>query len=325
MKYYELDADQAFDSLRVLVMIAKVADNGFAQPQRALLSAIQKCLLHTELKIEDLEAITAKELSKRFTDPLKSRQLIQQMIIVGLADGPPSKAQSELVSDIATALKVHEPAVKVIADLMQGNRIRFRLGFYRHSHLLEYFGTQFRTQGGVVGVIKGILGFRGFVENRELADKFHALANLPKDTLGHQFFQHCKNNGLSFPGEKGGFPVGAVWHDFGHVLGAYDTSPEGEIMAASFQAGYRRNENAFFTMLFALLIHTSGINMAPFDMPVLKGRIGNGNLAVKMFNAWLKGVATTVDIGADWDFWPYVNQPIDQVRKQLGVDSLDNA
>ncbi len=75
-------------------------------------------------------------------------------------------------------------------------------------------------------------------------------------------------------------------------------------------------------MLFAILIHTSGINMAPFEMPVLKGRIGNSNLAEKMFNAWRQGIATKVDIGADWDFWSYVNLPIDLVREQLGVTLL---
>lgn len=322
MKFHEFNSEQAFSGLRALATIANAAANGLAQPQRALLNAIQQCLLHTELEIEDLTAITANDLSKRFPDPLVSRQLIQQMIIVSLADGPPSKAQSDLISSFTTGLKVNEPAVKVIRDLMQGKRLRFRLGFYRHSHLRDYIGTQFRTQGGVLGVIKGILGFRGLIENSDLADRFHAFEKLPENTLGYQFFRHCKNNGLSFPGEREGFPVGALWHDFGHVLAAYDTSPEGEIQAAAFQAGYRDSKNAFFTMLFAILIHTSGINMAPFEMPVLKGRIGNGNLAEKMFNAWRQGVATKVDIGADWDFWSYVHLPIDVVREQLGIVSL---
>jgi len=322
MKFHKFDSDQGLDSLRALVMIAKVADNSMARPQRALLDAIQRCLLKTELKIEDLAVITTNELAKRFPDPLVSRQLIQQMILVSLADGPPNKAQSDLISNFATGLKVDEPAVKVIQNLMLGRRLRFRLGFYRHSHLREYIGTQFRTQGGLLGVIKGILGFRGLIENNDLADRFRAFEKLPDNTLGHQFFRHCRQNGLSFPGERGGFPVGALWHDFGHVLASYDTSPEGEILAASFQAGYRRTEDAFFTMLFAILIHTSGINMAPFEMPVLKGRIGNGDLAENMFKAWLQGIATKVDIGADWDFWSYVNLPIDVVRERLGVTLL---
>ncbi|MCH8257132.1 MAG: hypothetical protein IIA75_04380, partial [Proteobacteria bacterium] len=111
MKFHEFNSDQAVDSLRALVMIAKVADNSMARPQRALLDAIQRCLLPTDLNIDDLEIITASELTKRFPDPLVSRQVIQQMILVSLADGPPNNAQSDLISDFAAELQVTEPAV----------------------------------------------------------------------------------------------------------------------------------------------------------------------------------------------------------------------
>ncbi|MCZ6757768.1 MAG: hypothetical protein O7C39_05745 [Bacteroidetes bacterium] len=319
MKFHELDSHQSLDGLRALAMIGNSADSGLDQPQRALLDAIQHCLLHTDIALENLASITADELSARFQGSTESRQLIQQMILVSLADGPPNEAQSDLILDFAQALRVNEPAVKVTRHLMQGKRLRFRLGFYPRSNVRDYIAMQYRTQGGVLGVIKGLMGFRGLIENRKLADRFRALENLPKNTFGYQFFIHCRNNGLNFPGEKGGFPVGAVWHDFGHVLAGYDTSPEGEIQAASFQAGNRQNDNAFFTMLFGILIHTSGVNMAPIDMPVLKGRIGNGNLAEKMFNAWLKGTRTTVDLGADWDFWSYLNLPLDVARERIGV------
>jgi ubiquinone biosynthesis protein Coq4 len=319
MKFHEVNSHQSTSGLRALVMVAKAADSGLDKPQRAVLDAIQRCLLNTGEILEDLAPITVDELSMQIQDSAASRQLIQQMIIISLADGPPSKPQSDLITDFTSALGVNEPAVKVTRHLMQGKRLRFRLGFYPRSNVRDYIAAQYRTQGGVLGVIKGLMGFRGLIENRDLANKFRALEGLPENTLGYQFFQHCRNNKLNFPGEKGGFPVGAVWHDFGHVLAGYDTSPEGEIQAASFQAGNRQNENAFFTMLFAILIHTSGINMAPMEMPIEKGRIGNGDLAGKMFTAWLRGTRTKVDLGADWDFWAYLKLPIDVARQRIGV------
>ncbi len=321
MQFHEMNAGESRDALRALAMVAEAADGGMRQPQRALLDAIQACLCHTDLAMEDLPPITSDELSKRIENPARSRQLIQQMIIVSLAEGPPSRAQSDLILGFATALGVEEPAVRVTRYLMQGRRLRFRLGFYPHSNLRDYVVAQYRTQGGVLGVIKAILGFRGVIEDRELADRFRALENLPEETLGHQFFRHCRRNGLGLPGERGGFPVGGVWHDFGHVLAGYDTSPEGEIQAASFQAGYRQSDDAFFTMLFGVLLHTAGIKMIPIEIPVLRGRIGNGTLAQKMFNAWLKGTRTKVDLGDDWDFWPMVNLPIQTVRQRIGIES----
>ncbi|MGK0224478.1 MAG: hypothetical protein ACI9ON_003734 [Limisphaerales bacterium] len=319
MKYYEVDSAQALATLQALAMVANAADSGMGKPQEAVLRAVQQCLLHTDYDLTELMPITKAELSQSFKDQQQSRQLIQQMIIVSLADGPPNKSQSDLILDYSQTLGVQEPAVKVTRSLMQGNNLRFRLSFYPRCNVRDYIIKQYRTQGGVLGVIKGLMGFRGLIENRSLGDKFRSLEKFPEHTFGHQLFVHCRTNEINFPGEKGGFPVGAVWHDFGHVLAGYDTTPEGEIQAAAFQAGNRQNDTAFFTMLFAILIHTSGVNMAPIEMPILKGRIGIDNLANKMFDAWLQGTKSTVDLASDWDFWAYLELPLTEARSRMGI------
>ncbi len=94
---------------------------------------------------------------------------------------------------------------------------------------------------------------------------------------------------------------------------------------AAFQAGYRRSENAFFTILFAVLIHTAGVNMAPMEMPVLLGRIGEGKLAEEMLIALERGGSMNTDLGDDWDFWPYVGLPLQEARERLGVPPLPQA
>jgi ubiquinone biosynthesis protein Coq4 len=127
---------------------------------------------------------------------------------------------------------------------------------------------------------------------------------------------------LPFPGERGGFPIGALYHDFAHVLADYDTSPEGEMKAAAFQAGFTRDDCDFFTMLFAIVIHSAGINVAPFPMPVLPGRIGQDHLAIDVLRALERGAAMKADLGAEWNFWEYVELPIDVVRQRLGVPPL---
>ncbi len=308
--------------LRAMTMVARAADHGLGRPQRALIDAAQRLVLHTELHVEAQAPITPEELAVRFDDPAAARQLVQGMVIMGLADGPASRRQSELIARFAAALGVDEPAVEVIGHLAEGELLLFRLDFYRRSHLLDYMGTQYRTQGGFLGVVKAVLGARGLLEDRDLAGRFHALGELPDDTLGAGFFRYYKDNGFAFPGEKGGFPAGAVFHDFGHVLAGYDSSPEGEMRIAAFQAGYRRHDNAFFTVLFAVLIHTAGVNVAPMDMPVLLGRIGEGDLAVEMITALTRGSAMNTDLGADWDFWPLVGLPLEEVRERLGVPPL---
>jgi ubiquinone biosynthesis protein Coq4 len=143
--------------------------------------------------------------------------------------------------------------------------------------------------------------------------------------VGRCFFEHDHSNGFAFPGEEGGFFVGALFHDFGHVLAGYDTTPEGELQVACFQAGYRRCEDAFFTILFAVLIHTAGVNVAPIAMPKHPGRIGEGDLAARMIHALQRGSQVSVDLADRWDFWPLVALPLAEVRRRLGVPPLEAA
>ena len=309
--------------LRAMTMVTLAGKGGLARPQRAMLDAAQQLVLDTDLDVETLPPITPAELASHCEDPAQARQLIRLMVTMSLADGPPTEEQMELLESFAAALNVDEPAVKVVGHLAKNKLLRFRLAFARRSHVRIYFRNTYRLLGGVLPVIKAVLRFRGVIgEDLELAARFHALEKLPEETLGYQFYQHCMDAGLPFSGEKGGFPAGALYHDFTHVLAGYDTSPEGEMQAAAFQAGFTQHDADFFTALFAIVIHTAGINLAPFPMPVLRGRIGQGSLAVDVLHALERGASMKVDLGNNWNFWDYVELPIEVARERLGVPPL---
>ncbi len=324
MEFLKIKPESAPCALRAMTMVARAAENGLGQPQRAMIDAIQRLVLETDLDVQTQQPVTTEELSSQVDDPVQARQLVRLMVALSLVDGPPSMEQMSLISSFAAALGVEEPSVAVVRRLAKKRLLMFRLSFARHSHVRTYFRNTYRLLGGVLPVIKAILRFRGVIkEDPELAARFHALNELPEDTLGHQFFQHCTDEGLAFAGEKGGFPIGAIFHDFAHVLGGYDTSPEGEMKNAAFQAGFTKDDDDFFTMLFAIVIHTAGVNLAPFPMPVLLGRIGQGSLALEVLHGWQRGAAMKVDLGSNWDFWEDVELPIDVVRERLGVPPLN--
>jgi len=307
-------------------MVTRAAAAGLGRPQRAMLDAAQRLVLRTDLELDALAPIAPEELARHFNEPPQARQLIRLMVAMSVADGPPSEEQVALLFSFAKALGVKEPSVGVVRHLAKGRLLVFRLAFMRHSHLRTYLRNTYRMLGGIGPMIRAMLVMRGLArENSELASRFHALEKLPEETLGHQFFRHCTDEGLAFAGEKGGFPVGALFHDFSHVLSGYDTSPEGEMKNAAFQAGFTQDDDDFFTMLFALVIHTAGINMTPFPMPVVLGRIGQGTLALDVVEALRRGAAMRVDLGDKWDFWEYVELPINAVREQLGITPLNAA
>jgi hypothetical protein len=279
----------------------------------------QQVTLGTHLDVDTLPEVDTITLAEHFRDPALARQLVRGMLVVSLAVGPATPVQMELIGRFASELGVDEPAVRAIEHLAHEELVRFLLDFHRRSNLRDYINNQYRTQGGIFAVATALLEFKGVVHDEALADRFRALAHLPDNTLGHAFFDHYRENGFAFPGEQGGFPIGAIFHDIGHVLAGYDTSPEGELQIASFQAGYRRTEDSFFTILFAVLIHTAGVNVSPLPMPKRLGRIGEGDLAARMIHALRRGARMTVDLGDAWDFWPYGELPLEEARRRLGV------
>ncbi len=320
MQLFRLEPAFAKLGQRAMATVARAAADGMGPAHTAMLAAAEQMVLRTGADLSALPPIEPSELASVDVPAAQRRQLVRGLVVMSLAAGPTTDEQAALLTAFATALGVEEPAVDVMNRLAHKEMLIFRLDFYRHSHLRDYMGNQYRNEGGILGVAKAVLGMRGLVEDPELAARFDALGELPEESLGYGFFKMYADRGFCFPGRKGGFPVGALFHDFTHLLSGYDTTPQGELCAAAFQAGYRRNEDAFFTLLFAVLTHTAGINMTPLDQPVLLGRMGEDGLAEAMLDALRRGSQMTVDIGVDWDFWPLTPLPLEDVRARLGIE-----
>ncbi|MCP5496581.1 MAG: hypothetical protein H7A23_18695 [Leptospiraceae bacterium] len=263
MKLLKPDEKLVPYGLRAMKMVAEKADTGLGSSHRTLLDAAQKVLLHTNIDIDTLEPITPIELLEHFVDEALQHQLIHGMIVLSLVDNPSTKEQTKLISEFAKAFGVAEPALDVVSHLANKEMLKFKLDFFRRSHLHDALKNQYKEHGGIIGLAKAILGVKGLVEDKELAKKFHDLGKLPEDTLGYGFYRHYVDHGFPFPGEKGGFPYSGVYHDFGHVLSGYGVTPEGETLQGCFQAGFRKSENAFFIILFVVLSFSAGINVTP--------------------------------------------------------------
>jgi hypothetical protein len=319
MKLIVLDANSASMQLRALTMIARAAKDGLGQAQRALLDGVQMVVMETNSDIDTQQEISPAELAQTLVDPAQALQLIRLMVVMAMADGPPSVEQISLIRGFAATLHVNEPAVNVIGHLANGRLLRFRLAFLRRSHLRHYIRNTYRMSGGFLAVIKAILIFRGVIKDPKLASGFRALENLPKDTVGNRFFHHCVNAELPFPGEKGGFPQGAIYHDVTHVLSGSDTSAQGELKNAAFQAGYTKDDHDFFVWLFSIVLHGARVNLTPFPMPFIPSLLGQGNLAKDILRELKRGNSVKLDLGDRWDFWEYMELPIEVARERLGI------
>ncbi len=319
MKLLHPSLQEAELGLRAMKMVAE-ASGDISLPALNLLQAAQHQILHTNFDLATLPAIAPPELAAGFSDPGLRQQFVQGMIVMSLMDGMPSVQQVKIVEEFATALGVRTPELRDLKFLAEQQMLLFRLDFMRRSHIRDMVQDQFQ-QHGLLESIKAILGLRGFVEEPALAARYHALERLPQNTLGYALWQHYHKNGFAFPGEKYGFPESGVYHDLSHVLAGYSTQPEGEVQVAGFIAGYRKH-NPFYVILFVLLQFGAGVKIVPIDTPSTQGILAEEGLADLFLRSVERGSQVNTDLSEGWDFWQWLDKPLEEVRHQLNVLSL---
>ncbi|RJF87644.1 hypothetical protein D3874_11945 [Oleomonas cavernae] len=308
--------EEALLGLRAMRMVAQ-ADGEIGPAAGAMIAAAQDFLLDLHVPLDELEPIAPAELAAGLSAPV-AQQLVQGMIVVSLADGPASPAAWGRITEFAKALQVDLPALRTMQKMMEHHMLLFRLDFLRHSHIGGLLKDQYLHHGGIRGVAEAVLGLRGLHEDPALAARFTAFADLDAESLGGRFFRHYRDNSFGFPGEKFGFPLAGVYHDFSHVLGGYGVTPAEETLVAALMAGFRR-QNPFYVILFAQLTFGAGLNVTPVKQPTVKSIMAEPGLAPRFFRAIERGGAMTTDLSDNWDFWPLVALPIDEVRARIGL------
>lgn len=310
------DPAAALLGLRAMKTVASAA--GRVMPaQRALMEAARRVILRLDVDIDALPPIDPETLAAGFAGAELRQQLINGMLVVALADGPPSGATVARIESFADALGVSTLHVTDLRRLAENHMTLFKLDFLRRSQVADIMKNQLE-QTGPLGLAKAVLGMRGVIEDTALATRYRAWANLPEGTLGRVAWDFYQKNGFGMPGERRGFPEAGLYHDLSHVLGGYDTDPEGEVQVAAFTAGYKR-ERPLYLILFAVLTFSAGINMRPTHGNTTIGVLGNPGMAERMFAAIERGSHVNVDLSDKWDYWPYVGLPIDEVRHRLNI------
>jgi hypothetical protein len=237
MRLLQSDPLAALLGLRAMKTVASVSGS-IGSPQRMLLEAVRRVILRIDADLDTLAPIAPAEFAAGFPSPALRRQFVNGMLVVALTDGVPSRATVSTVAAFAEALGIGTPELTDLRRLTEHQMVLFKLDFLRRSQVGDIMRNQL-DQHGVLGLAKSVLGLRGLIENADLAARYRAWEKLPMDTLGHAMWRYFDHNHFGVPGERGGFPEAGVYHDVSHVLGGYDTDPEGEIEVASFTGEFR--------------------------------------------------------------------------------------
>ncbi|MCH9685982.1 MAG: hypothetical protein K0V04_31395 [Deltaproteobacteria bacterium] len=277
-----------------------------------LLEAAQTHILRHRFDVDALPLIEPEELAELIVDPALRQQVITAMIVCAFASGDASEPQVERIASFADALDVAQPALVDLRRLVHKQLALMRFDIIRHMYIGERMAEIWHHEG-FRGIAKVVGNLRGWRHEPELAARYQALAALPPQTLGREYYDHCRAGGFPLPGERYGAPEAIAVHDMAHVLGGYGTDPAGELQVAAFTAGFRR-EQSLYIMLFVLCQFDLGVAMVPVASPEL------GNLDPDAFmRALVRGSNMTEDLFDGWDYWDVVAEPLSELRERYGI------
>lgn len=260
-----------------------------------------------------LRPIEPSEVAGAISRPHQRKRVVQLAVIAAMVEGDVTTAEAAAVKALARALEVDEASLRVLEDIVAKHHLLTR--FDVMCRIMGKVGSEAYEQEGFAGIRKMLAPFTGG-EDPEAAWKYKSLGLLPAGTLGRAFWEHSTRNRFGFPGEKAGIPERMVYHDFGHVLAGYDTTPEGEIQQGAFQAGFTR-QDGFVFLMFAIIQFHLGVKVTP----VAEGQKGLFDVA-KVLRAAERGAACKVDLSDRWDPFAVASLPLEQVRAEYGIPPL---
>jgi hypothetical protein len=92
----------------------------------------------------------------------------------------------------------------------------------------------------------------------ELAARLKALHDLPAGTLGYEYVEFYRRNGLTLPGDDPNSPAVFVEHDMCHVIGGYEPTGQGEIALGAMQLAVTDSDAHWIEFLGNLAVHEAG-------------------------------------------------------------------
>jgi hypothetical protein len=312
--------EQAQAGLRAMKTALTVA-GPLTSVRREALDAVQKHLLRTEYDLDALEPISPEDLAAQFDDPALRTQFINGMATMAFATDHIDPREAEAIEKFAAALGVAPNALDHLRKFIQERLVMLRFDIFRRGLPGAGFANTYEEQG-VMGVLKNIASFAGAWENKEVADKYHALEGYADGTLGKELWRFYKKNKFLFPGEKHGAPEGFLPHDLSHILGGYDVDYHSEGLVLGFQAGYRHND-PFTVVVFFLLQAEHGMKLTAFADATRGYFAEHPGYAEEIVRAFARGAKMNIDLTDGWDFWAVMDQPVEALRARYGIPPIE--
>ncbi|MCB9755625.1 MAG: hypothetical protein H6713_37315 [Myxococcales bacterium] len=259
----------------------------------------------------DVAAPDPEALAAAVNDDDAREATLQRLLIAAMLVPPLTGERVAQLERYAAALgRAREPALLDLRRLVRGRKRALTMGLMGRFPPLDRMKRAWR--GGSWGARWRMMKAFARLADGRTAARYVALGELPDETLGRRFFEHCRAHDFPLPGERRGLPEPGVFHDMGHALLGHDTDIIGETRMAGFEAG-TMGPQGFVMLEFTLLLFNLGAPL-PTDAEPQVDKVDIPSL----FDAFARGRASSLDV-LRWDPWEDVETPVAELRARYQI------
>ena len=223
------------------------------EEQNRVLQAISLGILKLPLsEYSELESINQDEFARKVIDTGIRRRYIQLAIMLELCRHPKSSLQNNKIDKAAKTLCIGGDVLLISRNMIDKSALEITTDFIRRYQkyflsLQEYYGQDnFNHES-----------HKSYDES--FFQVIDSLASMEDKSLGNEFFQFYKRNGMHLPSRTSINPGYYVCHDMNHVLTGYEPTGIGEICLGAFKLGMNDSDANWMASMTNFLIHEAGV------------------------------------------------------------------
>ncbi|MDQ6854722.1 MAG: hypothetical protein M3046_13695 [Actinomycetota bacterium] len=303
--------DQLVDVVAGALVGVIDVDDGPTDEQRSVLQAIVTGYWgRSDLDVAAMKPVSPAEAAAVVKDSRAQRRFRELMVLLELCRHPISDAQVERVDEYAAALGESGPEMQMVRDLVRESAAvaSADCGRFAESEAENLAERSLRAQYPLGDFA---------APDHELAARLQAFHELPEGTLGYEYVEFYRRNGLTLPGDDVHIPLTFVSHDMCHVIAGYEPVGVDEIALGGMQLAMVDTDVHWLQLLGNLGVHEAGF-LGALDLKPRVGTLARAGAAETLGHAMARGSECTGDFTAV-DHLAMADRPLADVRAEFGV------
>ena len=305
----QVRGQQAEDVLALLKGVA--TDEGrlpLHEIHQKTLDAVAEHLLKTDLDIAAL-ATSLEGAGERVSDPELRLEVLNMAGVLPFLEEETLEQKVGAFERLAEGFGFDKKFAEELHALAHKKATHLELDSLRAARL-ELGGSAMKLG------LKALAGFFHLDGNKEMLARYEGYEALPEDTFGHSLIRYYRDNDFPIPGTAGApFSNTLQTHDMHHVLAGYPTTPVGEMCVLAFD-GAMMEEDGGKLLIAAVAEWQIGFQISAD--PVWKNQF-KPDIILRAYERG--GEATTNYLVKDFDFLPWMDKKLEEVRAEFGIAS----